>query len=45
MKSLNLPKKEMMMLHSVDKPGSDVDSYVTSLAKILDNKQNMITTL
>jgi len=31
-------KEEMQLLHKVDKPGSDVDSYVVSLDKILAEK-------
>lgn len=28
---VELVKQEMMLLHEVDKPGSDVDEYVESL--------------
>lgn len=32
----------MNILNEVDKPGSDIDSYVTSLDKLLADKQNKI---
>ena len=32
----------MMLLHEVDKPGSDVDYYVDSLDTLLGNKINLI---
>lgn len=35
----------MMLLHEVDKPGSDVDFYVDSLDNMLANKLNLIHTL
>jgi kinesin family protein 2/24 len=33
--SVDLVKKEMTLLHDVDKPGSDVEEYITSLDGIL----------
>ena len=35
----------MMLLHGVDKPGSDVDNYVDNLDGLLGNKINLIQTL
>ncbi len=35
----------MMLLHEVDKPGSDVEEYVSSLDAILVHKLDLITTL
>ncbi len=35
----------MMLLHEVDKPGSDVDEYVESLDAILAHKVEIISTL
>ena len=35
-------KQEMMLINEVDKPGSDIDSYVTSLDKILKEKADKI---
>lgn len=35
----------MMLLHEVDKPGSDVDNYVDNLDSLLGNKINLIQTL
>jgi hypothetical protein len=35
----------MMLLHEVDKPGSDVDEYVDSLDAILAHKAEIITML
>jgi kinesin family protein 2/24 len=35
-------KQEMMLINEVDKPGSDIDSYVTSLDKILKEKSDKI---
>ena len=34
-----------MLLHEVDKPGSDIDEYVVSLKTILDNKIDAIQKL
>ena len=31
-----------MLLHEVDKPGSDIDEYVVSLKTILDHKIGVI---
>ncbi len=42
---VEITKKEMMMLHMVDKPGSDVELYVSNLSEILNNKKLMITSL
>ena len=35
-------KQEMILINEVDKPGSDIDSYVTSLDKILKEKAERI---
>lgn len=35
----------MMLLHEVDKPGSDVDEYVDSLDSILAHKVDIISAL
>ena len=35
----------MMLLHEVDKPGSDVDHYVDNLDGLLSNKVNLIQSL
>lgn len=35
----------MMLLHEVDKPGSDVDEYVTSLDAILAHKIELMSHL
>lgn len=35
----------MMLLHEVDKPGSDVDEYVDSLDSILSHKLDIISIL
>jgi hypothetical protein len=40
--SVDLTKKEMRLLHEVDKPGSDVEEYITALDAILANKVDMI---
>ena len=32
----------MMLIHEVDKPGSDVDDYVSELDKILSDKVDRI---
>lgn len=42
---VELVKKEMMLLHEVDKPGSDVDEYVKNLDGILLHKINIIADL
>ena len=39
---VDLIKQEMMLLHEVDKPGSDVDEYVSSLDAILRHKVEVI---
>lgn len=39
---VELVKQEMMFLHEVDKPGSDVDDYVGNLDKILAHKVDII---
>lgn len=39
---VELVKSEMMLLHDVDKPGSDVDEYVSNLDSILSNKLDLI---
>ena len=35
----------MIILHEVDKPGSDVDHYVDNLDGLLGNKVNLIQSL
>jgi len=40
--SVNLVKREMVLLHDVDKPGSDVEEYIRSLDEILLKKLDMI---
>jgi|LauGreDrversion4_2_1035121.scaffolds.fasta_scaffold198317_4 kinesin family protein 2/24 len=40
---VDLVKQEMSLLNEVDKPGSDVESYVASLDKLLTQKIQMIT--
>ena len=42
---VDVVKQEMGLLHEVDKPGSDVDEYVTSLLQALNQKARMIETL
>jgi kinesin family protein 2/24 len=42
---VELIKQEMMLLHEVDKPGSDVDEYVDSLDAILLHKIEIINIL
>ena len=39
---VDLVKQEMMILHEVDKPGSDIEDYVSSLDAILINKMELI---
>jgi kinesin family protein 2/24 len=39
---VDLVKQEMSLLNDVDKPGSDVESYVRSLDKVLISKIEMI---
>lgn len=34
-----------MILHEVDKPGSDIDSYVNSLDNLLDKKLELINSI
>jgi kinesin family protein 2/24 len=41
--TVDLVKQEMMLLHVVDQPGSDVEEYVTKLDTILMNKIKIIT--
>lgn len=43
--SVELVKREMALLHTVDKPGSDVDEYIMSLDEILLSKLDMINGL
>jgi len=43
--TVELIKQEMMLLHEVDKPGSDVDEYVESLDAILAHKMELIAGL
>ncbi|CAD8178185.1 unnamed protein product [Paramecium octaurelia] len=42
---VELVKQEMMLLHNIDKPGSDVDEYVKGLEQILLTKIDEIQTL
>lgn len=39
---VDLVKQEMMILHDVDKPGSDIEEYVSSLDAILLHKMDLI---
>jgi kinesin family protein 2/24 len=39
---VDLVKQEMMLLHDVDKPGSDIEEYVCSLDSLLLHKMEMI---
>jgi len=39
---VDLVKQEMMLLHDVDKPGSDIEDYVSSLDSILLHKMELI---
>ena len=39
---VDLVKQEMMLLHEVDKPGSDVEEYIASLDAILAHKVELI---
>jgi kinesin family protein 2/24 len=43
--TVELVKQEMMLLHEVDKPGSDVDEYVESLDAILAHKMEIISVM
>lgn len=43
--TVDLVKKEMFLIHEVDKPGSDVDDYIMQLDLILIHKLEMINTL
>ena len=40
---VDLVKQEMMILHDVDKPGSDVEEYISSLDAILLHKMELIS--
>jgi kinesin family protein 2/24 len=40
---VDLVRDEMMLLHEVDKPGSDVEEYVKNLDKILCQKIELIS--
>jgi kinesin family protein 2/24 len=40
---VDLVKQEMVLLHEVDKPGSDIEEYVSSLDAILMHKMELIT--
>lgn len=42
---VDLVKQEMSLLNEVDKPGSDVETYVASLDKLLTQKIAMITNM
>jgi kinesin family protein 2/24 len=39
---VDLVKNEMTLLNEVDKPGSDVEEYISNLDKMLVNKIHMI---
>lgn len=39
---VDLVKQEMVLLHEVDKPGSDIEEYVSSLDAILLHKMELI---
>jgi kinesin family protein 2/24 len=43
--TVELIKQEMMLLHEVDKPGSDVDEYVDSLDALLAHKMEIVSGL
>lgn len=40
---VDVVKQEMVLLHEVDKPGSDVEQYVKSLDSILVHKMELIS--
>lgn len=40
---VDLVKQEMMILNEVDKPGSDIEEYVSSLDAILRHKMELIS--
>jgi len=40
---VELVKQEMVLLHEVDKPGSDVDEYVDNLDNLLAHKLEVIS--
>ena len=42
---VDLVKQEMALLNDVDKPGSDVETYVASLDTLLTQKIQMITAM
>jgi len=42
---VDLTKKEMILLHDVDKPGSDVDDYASNLDDMLGQKVELIMSL
>ena len=39
---VDLEKQDMKLLHDVDKPGSDIEDYVSSLDSILLHKMELI---
>ena len=39
---VDLVKQEMMLLHEVDKPGSDIEDYVVQLDTMLMHKMELI---
>ena len=43
--TVDLVKQEMLLLHEVDKPGSDVEEYIASLDAILLHKMDLIVSL
>ena len=42
---VDLVKQEMTLLHEVDKPGSDIEEYVSSLDAILLHKLELVTVM
>jgi len=42
---VELIKSEMGLLHEVDRPGSDVNTYVTELDRVLEMKEEMISSI
>ena len=42
---MDLVQQEMLLLHEVDKPGSDVEEYIASLDAILLHKMDLIVSL
>jgi kinesin family protein 2/24 len=40
---VDIVKQEMVLLHDVDKPGSDIEQYVKNLDAILSHKMELIS--